>query len=357
MSPYRIRVARFGPPEVLTTAPLPDRPPPGLVRVRVEHASLGATDLLARRGSYLLQPRTGFTPGYDLVGVVEHSTPRAAAAGLTVGARVVACLPRMGAHATHVDLPPRLLVRLPAGVDPARAAASTLDLLTAQVALRLAGLAPAGRADMDDPAPEGHGAPADAAGRRTGGPRSGGRGPDRHLLVQGASGAVGAVLTRLAVDAGLRVTGTSSPAGRSAVEAAGAAWVDYRDPAGLRAIAPVDAVVDHTGARTLRALVRPGGRAVRLSFVGRPGHERADTFRGSVAAVSRTLGRPAERVVSVPAFVAARPAAYRTMRPGCCGARPRGGCRWRWHGCDRWRRPSTRTGRPKPTGPVRPRRC
>lgn len=112
------------------------------------------------------------------------------------------------------------------------------------------------------------------------------------------------------------MTGTSSPAGRAAVEGAGAAWVDYRGTAGLRAVAPADAVVDHTGARALSGLVRPGRAGGPTVLRRTTRHERADTFRGSVAAVARTLGRPAERVVSVPAFVAARPAACRAMLTG-----------------------------------------
>src|SRR6185312_11967497 len=70
-SPSRLvaRVSRFGDPTAMVLAREPLRPPRGNdVIVRVTHASLGATDLLARRGGYVLQPAPGFVTGYDFVG-------------------------------------------------------------------------------------------------------------------------------------------------------------------------------------------------------------------------------------------------------------------------------------------------
>jgi NADPH:quinone reductase-like Zn-dependent oxidoreductase len=69
-----IRVAQFGGPEVLELAEgqtVPD-PGPGEVRIKVLAAGTGFTDTFIRRGRY--PDFTGplpFTPGYDLVGVVE----------------------------------------------------------------------------------------------------------------------------------------------------------------------------------------------------------------------------------------------------------------------------------------------
>src|SRR4029453_91130 len=141
----RMIVREFGGPEVIEIRTAPDgAPAPGRVRVRIAHASLGSTDALARRGGDLPQPRPGFTPGYDFVGVIETSTPESDARGLTVGTRVAACLPRMGAHATAIDLPPSRLVRVPDALPSEVAAALPLDLVTAGLARSLAALPPAG---------------------------------------------------------------------------------------------------------------------------------------------------------------------------------------------------------------------
>ena len=173
----RMIVARFGGPEVVELRTDEDRPPTrGRVRVRITHASLGSTDALARRGGYLLQPRPGFTPGYDLVGVLETSTRESETRGLVIGTRVAACLPRMGAHATSIDLPPRRLVPVPEALSSDVAAALPLDLVTAGLAAWLAALPPGGT-----------------------------------LLVQGASGPVGTLLVQHARAAGHPVIGTSSP--------------------------------------------------------------------------------------------------------------------------------------------------
>lgn len=67
-------VSRFGDALSLVLAEQSLRPPRGNdVVVRVTHASVGATDVLARRGGYVFQPLPGFTPGYDLVGELERS--------------------------------------------------------------------------------------------------------------------------------------------------------------------------------------------------------------------------------------------------------------------------------------------
>jgi Winged helix-turn helix len=158
-----VRVSRFGGPEVLQ---LEERTlgavPRSRVRVRVTHVSVGSTDALARRGGYLLQPRPGFTPGYDLVGVVEESTAAGERLGLHAGMRVAGCLARMGSYATYVDVYPSHLVRVPDLLPSDIAAAVSLDVVTAGLALRLARLSRGGR-----------------------------------LLVQGVAGAVGTLLSRV----------------------------------------------------------------------------------------------------------------------------------------------------------------
>src|SRR5262249_31722192 len=63
----------FGGPEVLRVVEEDDpRPGPGEVRVRVLAAGVSYTDAMLRAGSYLGVPSPPFTPGYELVGVVEE---------------------------------------------------------------------------------------------------------------------------------------------------------------------------------------------------------------------------------------------------------------------------------------------
>src|SRR5262245_61875517 len=74
----RVVVEQFGGPEVLRVveedAP---RPGPGEVLVRVLAAGVSFTDALIRAGTYLGGPKPPFTPGYELVGVVEEVGPGA----------------------------------------------------------------------------------------------------------------------------------------------------------------------------------------------------------------------------------------------------------------------------------------
>lgn len=286
------RVSRFGDVGAMVLAREPVRPPRGTqVVVRVTHASLGATDLLARRGGYALQPVPGFVTGYDFVGELVTESAVSVALGLREGARVAGVLPRMGAHTTFLTLPATLLVAVPDGLDAASAAVLPLDGVTAARALGLAG--------------------------------DGGR-----ILVQGASGAVGMLAAQLAQEQGRTVVGTASPRSRDAVADLGFPLVDHRDPdwpALVREAAggPVDAAIDHTGSPRVREALREGGTIVHTAFTGRVGHERADTLRGGAAAArSRT-----DRVCSAPLYVATRRAAYRRVAAGLLASAAAGSLR------------------------------
>src|SRR4051794_23251666 len=73
----RVVVDHYGGPEVLKLIEEADpRPAAGEVRVRVLAAGVSFTDAQLRAGTYLPgAPKPPFTPGYELVGVVEELGP------------------------------------------------------------------------------------------------------------------------------------------------------------------------------------------------------------------------------------------------------------------------------------------
>jgi NADPH2:quinone reductase len=72
----RVVVDHFGGPEVLNVVEEEDpRPGPNEVRVEVLAAGVSFTDSQLRAGTYLGVPKPPFTPGYELVGVVDQLGP------------------------------------------------------------------------------------------------------------------------------------------------------------------------------------------------------------------------------------------------------------------------------------------
>lgn len=246
-----VEVRAYGGPEHLavTRRDLPD-PQPGQALVRVLASSLTLSDSIVRRG---LNPYTSGLPlplrlGYDLVGVVEELP--APAAGLRVG-DLVADLTRWGGNADRVVRPAAALTRLDPGLDPVRLEPLVMTGVTAYQAL--------------------HRAAAVAAGQT--------------VLVHGATGGVGLLLTELAALAGAQVLATGSPAKHAALRDRGAVPLDGRAvdlAAQVRALAPdgVDAVLDGVGGPVRAALagvLRPGGTFVGFGYAGPASTVRAPT--------------------------------------------------------------------------------
>src|SRR5580658_8270880 len=184
MSWQRIRISRFGGPEVLQLAEettIPD-PGPGEVRIKVVAAGTGFTDSFIRRGRYPdFKGPLPFVPGYELVGIVEKAGPGVAAPR---EGELVADLCVVGGYAQHAIRPADWLVRVPEGVDLAEAVCIPLAYLTAfQMLTRYRRLAPGAT-----------------------------------ILVVGASGTVGTALLDLARHYGLKAIGTCSAANMAIVE-------------------------------------------------------------------------------------------------------------------------------------------
>src|SRR5262249_61554331 len=106
----------------------PPEPKRGGVRVRVQAGGVSSPALLRRGGVHPEKPRPPFTPGWDLVGVVDRLGD--GVSGIEVG-QVVAALPVTGAYADYVCLPERELGPVPPGLDPAEAGGLGLNYVPA----------------------------------------------------------------------------------------------------------------------------------------------------------------------------------------------------------------------------------
>jgi NADPH:quinone reductase-like Zn-dependent oxidoreductase len=193
MAWQHIRISRFGGPEVLQMTEEPTIPDPsrGEIRIKVLAAGTGFTDTMIRRGRYPdFKGPLPFTPGYEIVGIVEKIGSGVAA---QLQGQMVADLCVVGGYAQYAIRPAGFLVPVPDGVDPAEAVCIPLAYLTAfQMLTRYRNL-----------------------------PRG------ATILVIGASGTVGTALLDLARHLGLKAIGTCSAANLSVVERFGAAAIDY----------------------------------------------------------------------------------------------------------------------------------
>jgi NADPH:quinone reductase-like Zn-dependent oxidoreductase len=193
MSWKHLRISRFGGPEVLEMIEEATIPEPGVgeVRVRVLAAGTGFTDTMIRRGRYPdFKGPLPFTPGYELVGVVEKCGADVAE---PLEGQMVADLCMVGGYSQYAIRPARYLVPVPDDIDPAKAVCVPLAYLTAYQMLTRYRNLPRGAT----------------------------------LLVIGASGTVGTALLELARHLGLKAIGTCSAKNTPVVERFGATAIDY----------------------------------------------------------------------------------------------------------------------------------
>ncbi len=209
------------------------------MRVRVLAAGVSLPDVMAREGIHPETPALPFTPGWDLVGVVDRLGPDVS--GIEPG-QLVAALPIHGAYAEFVSLPKRELVPVPPGLDPAEAVSLVLNYVTAyQMLYRCAKV---------------------KAGQR--------------VLIHGGAGGVGSALLQLGRLVPLEMYATCSSRGAQAVSDLGGIPIDYQHQDFVKEIQRLtsggaDAVFDGIGGahiwRSRRAL-RPGGRVVAYGLTG-----------------------------------------------------------------------------------------
>lgn len=236
----RVVVTHYGGPDAVQLleeeCPEPQR---GEVRVRVLAAGVSLPDVMAREGIHPETPAVPFTPGWDLVGVVDRLGE--GVTGLEPG-QVVAALPIHGAYAEYVFQPERELIPVPPGLDPAEAVSLVLNYVTAYQML--------------------HRSAKVARGQR--------------VLIHGAAGGVGTALMQLGRLAGVEMYGTCSARGAAAVSALGGIPIDYQkldfvDEIHRLTGDGVDAVFESIGGSHIwrsRKALRRGGRVVAYGLTG-----------------------------------------------------------------------------------------
>ena len=260
----RVIVTHYGGPDALRVVE-EECPEPkiGEVRVRVLAAGVSLPDIMAREGVHPETPPVPFTPGWDLVGVVERLG--AGTSGIEPG-QIVAAMPIHGAYAEFVCLPHRELIPVPAGLDAAEAVSLVLNYITAYQMLH----------------------------------RSAKVKPGQRVLIHGAAGGVGTALLQLGRLAELEMYGTCSSRGAKTVSELGGVPIDYRDQDYVKEIhrlasEGVDAVFDPIGGAHLwhsREALRPGGRVV--------GYGNTTSLRGEGLGSDRTGRR--NRLHGIPIY-------------------------------------------------------
>jgi NADPH2:quinone reductase len=214
---------------------------------------------MMREGMHPETPPLPFTPGWDMVGVVDRLG--VGVSGIEPG-QIIAALPISGAYAEFVCLPQRELVPVPSGVDAAEAVCLVLNYVTAYQMLH----------------------------------RSARVGAGQRVLIHGAAGGVGTALLQLGRLAGVEMYGTCSSRGASAVSDLGGIPIDYQHQDFVQEIhrltgEGVDLVFERLGGTHIwrsRKALRPGGTVVAYGLTaslrggrlasGRPG--RRHRFRG-----------------------------------------------------------------------------
>jgi len=192
MKHKRVIVTHYGGPDALQVIE-EERPEPkkGEVRVNVLAAGVSLPDIMAREGIHPETPRVPYTPGWDLVGVVDRLGD--GVTGVEPG-QTVAALPIHGAYAEFICLPEDELVPVPVGLDPAEAVSLILNYVTAYQMLHRAAKVK----------------------------------PGQSVLIHGAAGGVGTALLQLGRLAGVTMYGTCSARGASAVTELGGIPIDYQ---------------------------------------------------------------------------------------------------------------------------------
>jgi NADPH2:quinone reductase len=263
MRQTRVVVTHYGGPDAIQVVE-EERPEPkeGEVRVKVLAAGVSLPDVMAREGIHPETPPVPFTPGWDLVGVVDQLG--GGVSEIEPG-QIVAALPIHGAYVEYLCLPQREWIPVPPGLNAAEAVSLVLNYTTAYQMMNRSTKVRAGQ----------------------------------RALIHGAAGGVGTALLQLGRVAGLEMYGTCSPRSASVVSDLGGIPIDYKNQDFANEIhrltgEGVDVVFDHIGGAHLwhsRKALRSGGTVVGYGLMtsvrgegltsDRPG--RRQRFRGTAS--------------------------------------------------------------------------
>ncbi|MBI2470120.1 MAG: zinc-binding dehydrogenase [Planctomycetes bacterium] len=234
MKYQRIVVSQYGGPDVLHVVEeeVPE-PRPDEVRVKILAAGVGMPDIMAREGIHPETPRVPFTPGWDLVGVVERLGDQVS--DFNTG-QVVAAMPISSAYAEYQCLKKAELIPVPLGLDPAETVSLLLNYVTAYQMLTRSAKVKSGQ----------------------------------RILIHGATGGVGTALLQLGRVLGLTMYGTCSSKGAPTVTDLGGTPIDYGRKDLVQEVLRVtgdgvDTVFDPFGGAHMwqsRQLLRVGGKVV-----------------------------------------------------------------------------------------------
>ncbi|MGW4291772.1 NAD(P)H-quinone oxidoreductase [Micromonospora chersina] len=239
---HAITIPKPGGPEALVWAAVPDpEPGPGEVVVEVRASAVNRADLLQRQGQYPPPPGAPAYPGLECAGVVAALGP--GVTGWSVGDEVCALLAG-GGYAERVAVPAGQLLPVPAGVDPADAAA--LPEVACTVFSNVVQLARLAEGET--------------------------------LLVHGGGSGIGTFAVQLGVALGATVVVTARAAKHERLRELGAAHaVDYREQDFVEEVRRVtdgrgaDVILDIMGAAYLPrnvAALATGGRLVVIGMQG-----------------------------------------------------------------------------------------
>jgi NADPH2:quinone reductase len=259
----RVIVTHYGGPDALRVIE-EECPEPkfGEVRVRVLAAGVSLPDVMAREGIHPETPKVPFTPGWDLVGVVDRLG--AGVSGIEPG-QVVTAMPISGAYTEYICRPQQELVPVPAGLDAAEAVSLVLNYVTAYQMLH----------------------------------RTAKVKPGQRVLIHGAAGGVGTALLQLGRLVGLEMYGTCSSGAASTVFELGGIPIDYKHQDFVKEIQGLmppgaDVVFDGIGGSHIwrsRKVLRRGGKVVAYGLTG--------SLSGGRLASGRSGGRHRFRAIAI----------------------------------------------------------
>ena len=229
----RVVISKFGEAEVLQKEIVSElqKPQKGQVRIKVLTTSVSFTDTLIRRGIYPgVKVKPPFSPGYDLVGIVDELGE--GVSNLTVGQKV-ADLTVIGAYTEYICLDANSVVPVPENLDNGETVSLILSYLTAYQMLHRSAKVKNGQT----------------------------------ILIHACAGAVGTAMIQLGKLMNLKMYGTASKSKHDFIEKMGAIPIDYKSQDFAKVINEkepkgIDAVFDPMGGgyfpRSLSILKKKG---------------------------------------------------------------------------------------------------